>query len=106
MQEVLEGLTAPLEDEDITGLSFERTTPRFVEPDTEDNLHRLFEENRWTDMLPIVLPTEARVQAMLKGTSHPPDKIVGRLRPTVFREAWEFDVEKVAVNAVMAGARP
>jgi hypothetical protein len=57
-------------------------------------------------MLPIVLPTEARVAAMLKGTSHPPDKIVGRLRPTVFREAWEFDVEKVAVNAVMAGARP
>ena len=77
-----------------------------MEPDTEDNLQRLFEENHWTDMLPIVLPTEARVEAMLKGTSHPPDKIVGRLRPTVFREAWEFTVEKVAVNAVMAGARP
>ena len=56
--------------------------------------------------LPIVLPTEARVEAMLKGTSHPPDKIVGRLRPTAFREYWEFTVEKVAVNAVMAGARP
>jgi len=106
MQEVLEGLTSPLEDADITGLSFERTTPRFVEPDTEEKLQRLFEENRWTDMLPIVLPTEERVAAMLKGTSHPADKIVGRLRPTVFREAWEFDVEKVAVNAVMAGARP
>src|SRR6188474_249634 len=106
MQEVLDGLTSPLEDADLTGLSFERTTPRLVDPDTEDNLHRLFEENRWTDMLPIVLPTEARVEAMLTGTSHPRDKIVGRLRPTVFREAWEFDVEKVAVNAVMAGARP
>src|SRR5262245_40547984 len=106
MQEVLEGLTSPLEDADITGLSFERTTPRLVERDTEENLQQLFEENRWTDMLPIVLPTEERVAAMLKGTSHPPDKIVGRLRPTVFREAWEFDVEKVAVNAVMAGARP
>jgi hypothetical protein len=106
MQEVLDGLTSPLEDEDLQGLSFERTTPRLVEPDTEDNLQRLFVANNWTDMLPIVLPTEARVEAMLKGTSHPPDKIVGRLRPTVFREAWEFDVEKVAVNAVMAGARP
>jgi hypothetical protein len=106
MQEVLDGLTSPLEDADLTGLSFERTTPRLVDPDTEDNLHRLFEDNRWTDMLPIVLPTEARVEAMLTGTSHPRDKIVGRLRPTVFREAWEFDVEKVAVNAVMAGARP
>jgi hypothetical protein len=106
MQEVLDGLTAPLEDADLQGLSFERTTPRLLEPDTEDNLHRLFEENHWTDFLPIVLPTEARVEAMLKGTSHSPEKIVGRLRPTVFRESWEFTVEKVAVNAVMAGARP
>src|SRR5262245_15632874 len=106
MQVVLDGLTGPLEDADIQGLSFERTTPRLVEPDSEDNLQRLFEENRWTDMLPIVLPTEARVEAMLKGTSHRPDEIVGRLRPTVFRESWEFTVEKVAVNAVMAGARP
>jgi hypothetical protein len=106
MQEVLEGLTAPLEDADLQGLTFERTTPRLLEPDSEENLQRLFEENRWTDYLPIVLPTEARVEAMLKGTSHPPDEIVGRLRPTTFREAWEFTVEKVAVNAVMAGARP
>jgi hypothetical protein len=106
MQEVLDGLTAPLEDADLHGLSFERTTPRLIEPETEENLHRLFEENRWTDFLPIVLPTEARVEAMLKGTRQPPDKIVGRLRPTVFREFWEFTVEKVAVNAVMAGARP
>ena len=66
MQEVLEGLTSPLEDADLEGLSFERTTPRLMEPDTEDNLHRLFTENRWTDMLPIVLPTEARVEAMLR----------------------------------------
>ena len=106
MQEVFEGLTSPLEDADLQGLSFERTTPRLMEPHSEDNLQRLFEENRWTDMLPIILPTDARVEAMLKGTSHRPDEIVGRLRPTVFREAWEFTVEKVAVNAVMAGARP
>jgi hypothetical protein len=76
MQVVLDGLTGPLEDADLQGLSFERTTPRLVEPDSEDNLQRLFEENRWTDMLPIVLPTEARVEAMLRGTSHPPDKVV------------------------------
>jgi hypothetical protein len=106
VQEVIEGLTHPLDEQDIQGLSFERTTPRLLEPDTEENLLRLFEENRWTDFLPIILPTEERVEAMLKGTSHPPDKVVGRLRPAVFREFWEFTVEKVAVNAVMAGARP
>ena len=69
-------------------------------------LQELFIRNRWTDFLPITLPTEERVARMLKGTSHPPDKVVGRLRPTAFREFWEFTVEKVAVNAVMAGARP
>jgi hypothetical protein len=106
MQGVLDGLTSPLQEADLQGLTFERSTPRLVEPGTEDSLQRLFEENHWTDSLPIVLPTEARVAAMLTGTSHPPDKVVGKLRPTALREWWEFTVEKVAVNAVMAGARP
>ena len=106
MQGVLEGLTSPLNEADLQGLTFERSTPRLVDPDTEDNLQRLFEDNHWTDALPIVLPTEARVAAMLEGTSHRPDEIVGKLRPTALREWWEFTVEKVAVNAVMAGARP
>src|SRR5207247_10970316 len=63
MQEVLDGLTRPLDESDLQGQSFERSTPRLLEPDTEDNLQRLFEENHWTDYLPITLPTEARVEA-------------------------------------------
>lgn len=106
MQVVLEGLTRPLDDEDFKGATFERSAPRLLAPDTEDNLRELFIENRWTDFLPIILPTEERVDRMLKGTRQPRDRIIGRMRPTAFREAWEFDVEKVAVNAVMAGARP
>ncbi len=106
MQEVIEGLSSPLDEQDLTGVSFERTTPRLIEPDGEDNLQALFDENHWTDHLPVILPTEARVAAMLGGTSHQADEVVGRLRPTEFREFWEFTVEKVAVNAVMAGARP
>ena len=106
MQEVLEGLTGELTEEDLKGVSFDRSTPRLLAPDTEDNLQRLFLDNHWTDCLPVVLPTEERVERMLKGTSHPPDKVVGRMRPARFREFWELTVEKVAVNAVMAGARP
>jgi len=106
MQGIIEALTKPLDDEDLKGMSFDRSTPRLLEPDTEDNLRQLFLQNNWTDFLPVILPTEERVAAMLKGTSHPPDKVVGRMRPTNFREAWELTVEKVAVNAVMAGARP
>jgi hypothetical protein len=106
MQEVIEGLTRPLDERELGGAELDRSTPRLVEPDSEDNLHRLFLDNHWTDMLPIVLPTEARVAAMLEGTSRKPDEIVGRMRSTHFREYWGYTVEKVAVNAVMAGARP
>src|SRR6202043_1313212 len=77
-----------------------------IGPETEDNLQKLFLDNDWTDKLPIVLPTRERVDAMLHGTSHPPDEIVGHLQPVEFRAAWEYTVEQVAVNAVMAGARP
>jgi hypothetical protein len=106
MQEVIEGLTRPFTDAERGSLEFDRSTPRLVAPDTEANLHRLFLERDWTDKLPIVLPTEARVAAMLAATRRRPDEVVGRMRPTHFREAWEYTVEKVAVNAVMAGARP
>src|SRR5437667_1500306 len=106
MQEVIEGLTTPLDGRGIGTVEYDRSTPRLVEPDTEENLHHLFMENRWTDYLPIVLPTEERVAAMLAGTRRKPDEVVGRMRPTHFREAWEYTVEKVAVNAVMAGAKP
>src|SRR5438094_6389015 len=106
MQEVIEGLTRPANGDRLTEIKFERSTPRLVDSDGEENLHRVFLENNWTDKLPIVLPTEQRVAEMLAHTSRKPDEIVGHMRPTQFREYWEYTVEKVAVNAVMAGAHP
>ncbi|HJU46832.1 MAG TPA: UGSC family (seleno)protein [Gaiellaceae bacterium] len=106
MAEVMDALTRTLDENDVRGVDFDRSTPRLLEPDTEENLQRRFRESRWTDFLPVVLPTEERVEAMLQGTSRGRDEIVGRLQPTNYRELWEFTVEKVAVNAVMAGAEP
>ena len=106
MQEVVEGLTRPFDNAELAPAEFDRSTPRLCPPDTEENLHRFFLESHWTDCLPIVLPTEARVAAMLDGTRRKADEVVGHMRPTHFREPWEYTVEKVAVNAVMAGARP
>jgi len=106
MQEVMEGLAKPFGEENLKEVTFERSTPRLVEPDTEDNLHRLFLKNNWTDNLPIILPTEENVAEMLAHTSRKPSDVVGHMRPTMFREYWEYTVEKVAVNAVMSGARP
>ena len=104
MQEVIEGLTRPAEGDRIRETKFERTTPRLVDADSDENLQRLFLDNNWTDKLPIVLPTEKRVVEMLSHTSHKPGEIAGHIRSNQFRQHWEFTVEQVAVNAVMAGA--
>src|SRR4029450_2677399 len=87
-------------------LTLERSTPRFCEPASEAELQQLFLDNNWTDKLPIVLPTVERVAEMMKHTSRKADEVVGHHTATHFREVWECTVEQVAVNAVMAGARP
>ena len=106
MQEIIEGLTRPAEGDQLKDIKFDRSTPRLVDSDAEGTLDQLFLENNWTDKLPIVLPTEKRVREMLAHTSRKPDEVVGHMRSNQFRLHWEFTVEKVAVNAVMAGARP
>ena len=106
MQEVIEGLTRPGASNGAAAMEYERSAPRLVEADTEENLQRLFLDNQWTDNLPIVLPTEKRVSEMLAYTRRKPDEIAGHMRSNQFRQHWEFTVEKVAANAVMAGARP
>ena len=106
MEEVVTSLTAPLTDRDTGHGHYDRSTPRTVEAGSEQELHDLFLANNWTDQLPVVLPTAERVEAMLAGSSRPADEVVGHMQPTSTREAWEFTVEKVAVNAVMAGAKP
>jgi hypothetical protein len=105
MEEIIQALTKPLTEEEKKTGFLETVLPRLVEPDTKENLQRLFFKNGWTDGLPIVLPTEERVAAMLKGSSHKPDEVVGKMAFGIY-EAWSYTVEKVAVNAVMAGAKP
>lgn len=104
--EITGALTQALTDAERRTGAQERPVPRLLGANSEDALHALFLEAGWTDALPIVLPTEQRVAAMLKGTSHPADEVVGKMRPTETQEDWSYTVEQVAVNSVMAGARP
>ncbi|HUF32452.1 MAG TPA: thioredoxin family protein [Acidimicrobiales bacterium] len=67
----------------------------------EDEHEAMFERG-WTDGLPVVPPTEARVLRMLGGTDRPPDEVVVDVPPDLV----PCTVEKVAVNAVMAGCLP
>lgn len=107
MPQIVEALTKSAStDEQKTG-NLDRTPSRFIGPESEEKLQERFIENGWTDGLPIVLPTEKRVADMLQGTSHGADEVLPKMSPaTAAHEAWEFTVEKVAINAVMAGAKP
>jgi hypothetical protein len=71
-------------------------------PDSLEAVQAYFDERGWTDGLPVEPPTPERVEAMLAGIDAEPDQLVGTVPP-----AWgEATVEKVAINAVMAGCRP
>jgi len=107
MPQIIKGLTKPLTGEEKKPKAARRRArPRLLQPDTEENLHRLFLENGWTDGAPIVLPTEERVAHMLTGTAADPNEVVGQMTITIHQEKLEYTVEKVAINAVMAGAGP
>ena len=67
----------------------------------EDEMEAAFERG-WTDGLPVVPPTERRVLAMLQGTQRKADEVVAVVPPDLV----ECTVEKIAINAVMAGCRP
>jgi hypothetical protein len=67
----------------------------------EDEAEALFARG-WSDGLPVVAPTEERVLAMLGGTRRAPDEIVAVVPPDLV----PCSVEKVAINAVLAGCRP
>jgi hypothetical protein len=61
-----------------------------------------FLNKQWSDGLPVVTPTEERVQWMLKGTRRAPDEIIGRIPPALVVAT----VRTVAIHALMAGCRP
>ncbi len=71
-----------------------------VTDDAAEAVLAAFCERRWCDGLPIVPPTETRVRAMLGGA--PGDRSLG-VMPPLWRLAT---LEKLAVNAVMAGCEP
>jgi hypothetical protein len=104
--EIVAALSAPLTEEDKKTGFVEHPRERLLKPDTAENLQRMMLESGQTDGLPVVLPTEEKVAEMLRGTSRKPDEVVGQMRPSPAQKGWTYTVEMVAVNAVMAGAKP
>jgi len=67
----------------------------------EDEQEAMYERG-WSDGLPLVPPTEERVLRMLDGTTRDPQDVIGLIPPAL----QPATVEKIAINAVMAGCKP
>ncbi len=67
----------------------------------EDAIEACYDRG-WSDGLPLVPPTELRVMKMLAGTNRDSADIIGVVPP----DLQPCTVEKIAINAVMAGCKP
>lgn len=103
LAQIVEALTKPP--------SAEESAPKTKEPEKLsriafkgqlEEVNRFFYKRGWGDGLPLLPPTEEAVAAMLAGTDLPPEHIVAKIEP----RNGKATVERIAVNAVMAGALP
>ncbi len=91
-----------LEDELRARFSGSSLRARRVEVAAAEDEAEAFFDRGWTDGLPVVAPTEARVLRMLTGTTRAPNEVVAVVAPDLV----DVTVEKIAINAVMAGCKP
>ena len=107
MKELVEKLTVPLTDKEKNPGELKREVPPATYTGTPAELQKLFLEKRYTDFMPVILPTEELVNEMLQATSHDPDEQLGKMNPgSEAGETWSYTVKTAAINAVMAGAKP
>lgn len=99
---IASALTTPLTDNEKSPQIPALEPPRIAFKGNYEEVNRFFYQNGWGDGLPIVPPTEEAVAEMLTGTDLPPDHVVAKVIP----RKGKATVEKIAINAVMAGALP
>ena len=87
---------------EAAALSFSGLSSSRIEVADEGTAAELFLQRGWTDGLPIVAPTPERVAAYVAAVGREPGEVLGE----VPEQNRSITVEKLAVNAVMAGCRP
>jgi hypothetical protein len=102
MDGVVSGLTKPLSTEEKSPQIEVGKPPRIAFKGSFEEVNRYFYTHGWTDGLPIAPPTQEAVAEMMTGTDLPPDYVVGKIIPRLGKAT----IERIAVNAVMAGALP
>jgi hypothetical protein len=107
VDEIIAALTKPLTDDEKNPkpLAYDYSN-RFFEGGDYDEANESYQQycvdNELGDGLPVKPPTPEAVKRMLSGTSRSPSEVLGRFLPRF----GEVTVEKIAINAVMAGAKP
>ncbi len=71
-------------------------------PGDLEELNQFIFDRKWSDGLPVIPPTTERVKRMLAGTRRSPDEVIAKVAPGY----GTATVERIAVNAVMAGCKP
>ncbi len=102
MKDVIEALTRPLSLEEKSPKQQTGKTPRVAFKGSLQEVNQFYYRKGWGDGLPIIPPTEEAVAEMLTGTDLPPNHIVA----TIIPRKGKATIEKIAINAVMAGALP
>ena len=133
IEHMFEALTKPLTEKEKESGMYTPPQQRVLFEGTLDEAEAFYQQTKWiplpveapiavyTDGFPIRVPTEERVQEMLKGTDHRSDEVMtfqtdrgGRFGQIIKKgdmvrfqpRNWTATVEKVAINAVMAGCKP
>lgn len=106
-EETIEKLTAPLTAEEMDPPTFFYDySPIRISGDSYEDALQQFQDycmaNEIGDGFPLIPPTRELTDEMLKGTSYPPEREIGVVLP----RGGMATVEKIAINAVMAGAKP
>ena len=102
VDEIVKALTAPLTEEEAHPTAPQQAYATSTFTGTAQEISRLFYRNGWTNGAPIDMPTREAVDEMIRGSGLPGDYVVGYLPPMMGCAT----VEKIAVNAVMAGCLP
>jgi hypothetical protein len=103
LEAMVTALTKPLTAEEESPKPKEIEKPvRIIFKGSLEEVNRFFYQRGWSDGLPIIPSTEEAVADMLTGTDLPPDHLLGKLESRLGKAT----IEKIAINAVMAGALP
>jgi hypothetical protein len=102
LDRIIDSLTRPLTAEEESPRVETENLPGIVFRGNLNEVNDFYYKRGWAYGMPVIPPTEEAVSEMLTGTDLPRDHVVAKLPPTYAKAT----VEKIAINAVMAGCLP